>query len=85
METPPGKPILSFSIERILYGNFKTEDDKREGKHNTVAHIPRLEVSRKMQGKLSNYPKLGKIGGNILKRYKWLDFTRYNPPKLPSK
>ena len=56
------KPVLSFSIERILHGHFKTERE-------------RLKKSR--------VQRIGSNGMSIPK-FNWLEYTRYNPPKLPS-
>ena len=48
-------PFLSFSIDRILNGHFKTERER----------LRKNEIS--------------------LPKFNWLEYTRYNPPKLPSK
>lgn len=57
------KPVLSFSIERILHGHFKTERE-------------RLKKSR--------VQRIGSSNGMSIPKFNWLEYTRYNPPKLPS-
>lgn len=70
------RPFLSFSIDRILNGQFKTERERLKKHHRTVAATQKK--IKEMQE--SN----GKMVGNFLQKYEWLQFTRYNPPKLPS-
>ena len=73
------KPELSFSIERILNGSFKKEASARNNRaHRTIVHPPEVQHHRKN-------PMQGNAATNLLERYEWLGFTRYNPPKLPSK
>ena len=57
------KPLSDFSIQKILHGHFKTEQERLMKKHEVSSQ--RIGVS--------------------LPEFTWLKFTRYNPPKLPSK
>lgn len=70
MQTSEGcrKPFLSFSIERILYGHFRTERER---------------IKRKQE----NSPTIVDPASSAMPvpKYNWLGYTRYNPPKLPSK
>ena len=57
------KPFLSFGIDRILFGHFKTEQERLKKKHSSGIGSNRIS----------------------LPNFNWLGYTRYNPPKLPSK
>lgn len=76
MEIGGNKPFLSFSIDRILHGDFKTGDVQKSKNHTSVVHKTDVEQARNVHGKYE---------GNLFEKYAWLGFTRYNPPKLPSK
>lgn len=69
------KPRLSFSIERILFGDFTTEEERTENRHNPVACNPQSVRKKQIQDEETKKQE----------RYAWLKYTRYNPPKLPSK
>lgn len=67
------KPYLSFSIENILSeGTFGPQNQQRK------VHAQKYESSRKEKTKKPSVETL-------FTRLPWLAYTRYCPPKIPSK
>jgi hypothetical protein len=72
----PEKPFLSFSIENILRKEpFKCRDPVQE---NPTVHRVRGK-------KTSEKETTVKSADSIFVRLPWLAYTRYCPPKIPSK
>ena len=67
------KPYLSFSIENIL-----SEDTFGPRNQERKVHAQKYESSRKEKAKKPSVETL-------FTRLPWLAYTRYCPPKIPSK
>lgn len=73
-ETSSTKPQLSFSIESILRrkgpSQAARDKDKKETQSNSLKQNPCPSSPRNT---------------DLLVRLPWLAYTRYSPPKIPSK
>lgn len=72
----PEKPFLPFSIENILRKDFKCRNPVQE--NSPTVHQVRSKKTPENEAS-------AKSAENIFIRLPWLAYTRYCPPKIPSK